>query len=321
MAEVLFNRKGVERLIKCNIDTKMKDIINEFSKQINIESNKLYYIYNDNEIIDGLTFSEHANEFDRFRKKMNIDVYDIKNIEEIDKESDKIYKKYEMLSKDIICPDCKENSFINIIDFKFNFYGCKKNHNKKNITLFNYGESQKLDTDKLKCFQCNKSKIKINQFYICNTCNNTICKECKLNHNINHTIINYKDKNFICKKHNEVFKKFCETCKKDICISCEKEHNNHNIFDLGEILLNKNELFYSANKLEKLLERFNFKVDMIQQILFNMKTMISKYYDIYLINIINYDINKKNYLKYMNFQKRIFIIHMVRNMWVIWIKV
>ena len=296
MAEVLFNRKGVERLIKCNIDTKMKDIINEFSKQINIESNKLYYIYNDNEIIDGLTFFEQANEFDRFRKKMNIDVYNIKNIEEIDKID-------ELFSKDIICPECKENTFLNIKNFKFNFYGCKKNHNKKNITLFKYGESQKLDTDKLKCSQCNMNKIKMNEFYICNTCNNNLCKECKLIHDINHIIIKYEDKNYICRKHNKVYIKYCKNCKEDICISCENEHNNHKIFDLGEILLNKNELFYSANKLEKLIKRFNFKVEMIKLILDKMKKIMIKYYDIYLINIINYDINKKNYsqLKNLNY--------------------
>ena len=300
MAEVLFNREGIEQLIKCNEDTKMKNVLDEYSKQINIGQNKLYYIYKEKEVYDGLTFFDHVDDFDRFRKKMNIDVYEIKNIEEIGDRIGKTFKIDEMLSKNIICPECKENAFLNFKDFKFNFYGCKNNHNKKNITLFEYEKNQKLDTDKLKCSQCNKNKIKINEFYICNTCNNNICKECKLNHDINHIIINYKDKNYICKKHNKVYKKFCKTCKEDICILCNNEHNNHDIFDLGDILLNKNELFYSANKLEKLLKRFQFKVKMIKLILDKMEDMISNYYYIYLINIINYDMNKKNYSQLIN---------------------
>ena len=293
MAEVIFNYGKLERIIKCNIDTKIKDIINEFSKNINIDPDNLYYIYQDNEVIEELTFFEQANEFDRFRKTMNIFAYnkkDIKEINEID----------EMISKDIICPECKENTFLTFKDFKFNFYGCKKNHNKTNITLFKYDESQKLDTNKLKCSQCNTNQVKINELYICNTCNKNICKVCKLNHDKNHIIINYEDKNYICKKHNKEYKKYCKTCKEDICITCENEHNNHNIFNLGEILLNKNELFYSAKKLKKLLKRFNFKIEMIKLILDEMRKMMFKYYDIYLINIINYDMNKKNYSKLKN---------------------
>ena len=38
----------------------------------------------------------------------------------------------------VICPKCKENCFINIIDYKFNLYGCKNNHNIDNILFENY---------------------------------------------------------------------------------------------------------------------------------------------------------------------------------------
>ena len=47
---------------------------------------------------------------------MNILV--IKNI-------DNIKENKKMVSKDIICPECKENTLLNINNFKINLSGCK----------------------------------------------------------------------------------------------------------------------------------------------------------------------------------------------------
>ena len=50
-------------------------------------------------------------------------------------------KKKEIISKDIICPDCKENILINIKDFKINLSRCKNNHNINDIILNKYEET------------------------------------------------------------------------------------------------------------------------------------------------------------------------------------
>ena len=55
-------------------------------------------------------------------------------------------------------------------------------------------------------------------------------------------IINYDDKNYICRKHKESFNKFCKTCNENICILCESKHKGHNIFELSEIIIDKDDL-------------------------------------------------------------------------------
>ena len=122
----------------------------------------------------------------------------------------------EIISKDIICPECKENILIDIKDFKINLYECKNKHKIDNILLNNYENTQKIDISKIICNICNKNNkkdINDNEFYLCNTCNKNICPLCKSIHDKNHMIINYDDKNYICKKHKETFTNYCKICK------------------------------------------------------------------------------------------------------------
>ena len=120
MAEIKFTYEGSNTIIQCDINDKIKDIINKFLIKINKEKNiKLYYLYNGKIINKELTFNEQANQIDKNRKKMNVIVYN--SFEESN-------KKNEILSKDIICFDCKENCLIDIKNFKINFNECKNNH-------------------------------------------------------------------------------------------------------------------------------------------------------------------------------------------------
>ena len=54
----------------------------------------------------------------------------------------------EIISKDIICPECGEIIFINIKDFKINLYGCKNNHKMNNILINKYENNQKINLSK-----------------------------------------------------------------------------------------------------------------------------------------------------------------------------
>ena len=123
MAEIIFNYEGVNTTIQCNENDKIKDIINKFLIKIQKQEDNLYYLYNGNKINNELTFNEQANELDKNRKIMNVLVNDDK-----DKNS-----KNEIISKDIICPECKDNILIDIKNFKINLSECKQNHNKNNI--------------------------------------------------------------------------------------------------------------------------------------------------------------------------------------------
>ena len=116
----------------------------------------------------------------------------------------------EAISKDIICPECKENTLIDINNFKINFHDCKNNHNM-NKKMNEFENTQKININKIICDICNinnKGNTHNNDFYICNTCNKNICPLCKSNHDKNHNIINYDDKRYICKKHNDSFIKY-----------------------------------------------------------------------------------------------------------------
>ena len=58
-----------------------------------------------------------------------------------DKEHNKRIK--DIISKDIICPECKENTLMNMDSFKCNFHGCKNNHNN-DIALNEFSKLKKL---------------------------------------------------------------------------------------------------------------------------------------------------------------------------------
>ena len=94
---------------------------------------------------------------------------------------------------------------------------------------------KKIDTSKIICNQCYKNNIFNKELYICNDCNINLCPLCKYKHEKTHNIINYNDKNYICKKDNDRFIKYCKECKENICFLCISEHNNHNNHNIIEL--------------------------------------------------------------------------------------
>ena len=159
-------------------------------------------------------------------------------------------------SKDIICPTCKEICIYEIKDHKIKLYGCKQNHNKNNIILYSFEETQKIDLNKIICEICNNNKghTHNNEFYKCNTCNKNICPLCKSIHDKNHIIIDYDNKNYICNKHNEFFVKYCKDCKIDLCLSCINEHKNHEFFSYEDELIDIKDLRNKMNNLNMVIK-------------------------------------------------------------------
>ena len=293
--EVIFNYEGIETTIQCNINYKLEEIINKFLLKINPSGNRLnlIYLYNGEGIHKELKFHEHANELDKSRNKMNV------LVDKIDE--DKINKN-EIISKDVICPICKENILINIDNFKVRLHGCKNNHNIKDILLTLYEDTQKIDLSQIICELCKKNDKSVthnNDFYICYTCNKNICPLCKSSHDSSHSIINYDDKNYTCKKHSETFIKFCETCKENMCFMCENEHIGHNFFEFSKIIINKTDLLNTMNDLKIALDKFKSKITN-EEILNRIKTNVDLYYKINNGIINNYNVKKRNYHKLQN---------------------
>ena len=190
-----------------------------------------------------------------------------------------------------------------INSFKINFYDCKNNHKTNNILLNKYEHLQQIDMSKIICDFCKSNNISNtvnNEFYICNTCNKNICPLCKSEHDKEHKIINYKDKNYLCNKHNEIFIKYCKTCKEDICKECESNHNEHYIVDLKGMSVDKNDLLKIMDELKNVIDRFKYRINNIKEIFDKMLNILDNYYKINNDIIINYDMNKKYYHKLMN---------------------
>ena len=169
MVEVNFNYEGINTMVLSNRNNTMKDIIEKFLTKTQKNKNNLNYLYNGQLIKNNLTFKEQANDLDLERNKMNIIVY---NFDET------IERKNEKISKDIICPKCKENILLNIKEFKISLSKCKNNHNITGILLNEFEKTQKINLDKIICNVCqqhNMGTTHNNEFYICNTCNKNIC--------------------------------------------------------------------------------------------------------------------------------------------------
>ena len=197
----------------------MEDIITKFLTTIENkkENMELIYLYNDSIIKSRLTFNEQASESDKKGKKMNIIV--IKIGEDVNKEA-------ETISRDIICPICKENIFIDFDNFKISLHGCKNNHNINNISINQFLKIQKIDTNKIKCEKCS----------------------------------NYDDKNYICKKHKEVFINFCKSCNENLCKLCNDNHKNHDIFEFAKILIDKDDLIKVQEELKIIFDKYKINL-------------------------------------------------------------
>ena len=292
MVEITFIYEGINTIIQSNINEKIKDIIDKFMSKIEKTENNLIFLYNGSKIKEDLTFIEQANESDKKRLKMNILVYNIDKIENNEKK--------EIISKDIICPECKENIFIDIKDFKISFYGCKNNHNINNIILYKYKETQKIDLNKIICDICNKNNkgnTHNNKFYLCNTCDKRICPLCKINHDKDHLVIDYDNRNYICRKHNEPFSKYCQKCNKDICIACSNEHKDHDNIDYCKIFVDKDNLNKINEDLKNSIDKFKYKIEVIKEIFNKMIDILNIYYKINDDMIHDYKTNERNFYK------------------------
>ena len=79
MKKVVFNYKGLDIVIQCKLNDKMKNICQNFANKAQINKDKIYFVYNGkagNQFNEELTFLEMINSEDKKMNKMNILVYD-----------------------------------------------------------------------------------------------------------------------------------------------------------------------------------------------------------------------------------------------------
>ena len=292
MSRVIFIFNTVQNIIQCQNEDLMLNICKRFSSEINIELNKLHFLYNGGKIDYLLTFNEHANDNDKKDGIMNVLVYQ-------DEDNN---NKNIIISKDIICPKCREICLLKIKNYKISFYNCKKNDKLNNILLDEYEYMQKIDQSEIICDDCkseNKSENN-NEFFVCLSCNKNICLLCKSEHDQTHEIIEYTQKNYICKMHNENFHSYCKKCKINLCMICESEHGHkEKIIYFGDIIpkkdIIKNQIDELKNKIAKYNERIKEMVEGITKILNKVSKNLEVYYNINNNILENYEKKKRNY--------------------------
>ena len=252
--EVAFNYNCEVNVIQCYESENIKDIFNKFAtKSFITEPNNLICTYNGSilNINSGLSIFEIANNVDKNQKKMSILVTTALAVDGTDSF---------MISKDIICPICKEICQFIFNKYKITLFGCKNNHTKENNSLKEFEDSQKINISKIICQKCKlnkKSNTNKNKFFYCFDCKINLCPLCKSKHEeTEHYIIDDDNKNYFC-LHKNYFAKFCKTCKKNICIDCEFEHETHETIYFGNIKPENEEVKLKLKEEKKLIDSIN----------------------------------------------------------------
>ena len=164
--------------------------------------------------------------------------------------------------KNIICPKCKEICFININNYKISLNNCKNKHQIENLMIKEFDTKQNFD---LKYILCDKCKIKDMSssenkiFYKWFICNKNLCLQCKSQHDRNHKIIDYDDKDYNSSKHIQPFISYCKNYNKNLCQSCQKEYNEHEIINFNDIMLDESTLENNLRELKKKLKLYKKK--------------------------------------------------------------
>ena len=242
--KIIINFKGNEKNIEINKFTRIGSVLNSYSKEIDKDINNLYFISNGDLINLEKSFSDICE-----KKEISILVYEYEN--ENDNEELKI-------SKNIICPICKEICRIYFKDYKITLNNCKNGHKISKILFEELNNFQKINESKIVCKKCsnNKNETIDNKFYICLNWNINLCPLCRLNHSKNekkNLIIDYDIKSKVCNEHLERFILHCEKCNNDFCDNCNhhKVHKNSFLFKyIKKMKVKRDDLRIKIDKLK-----------------------------------------------------------------------
>ena len=182
MVEVEFNYQQNLINIQSNMTDIFEEIVQKYTIKSNLDINNIYFISNGKIINKEDKLENIMSEENKKDKKIIVLVYSKNSTIKMENNNIKI-------SKDIICPECKEICKYEIKDYKIKLYDCKNGHIKENINLNDFENYQIIDISQIKCDICknnNKSNTFNNEFFICFECNKNLCPLCKSIHDKNY---------------------------------------------------------------------------------------------------------------------------------------
>ena len=289
MVEIEFNFEHRITVIQANLDDTFQDVFNKYFQKSNIALNSVHFVANGIIINPEQKVRSQMNNINNNKIQVLVFLNDEENEENV------ITK-----SKDIICPKCFEPCRIKIDNYKIVLYGCINKHITNNIKIKDFPNTQKINESQIICTRCkikNKGNTPENEFYKCLTCDSNLCLLCKPNHDKEHNIIKYDQKNYICRKHNDTLIQYCEKCEQNICFSCIEEHKGHKTIFLGDIIPNMKEKKDELIEIKNEIKNFNN----------NIKAIINQLNELVKIMEIYYGINK-DILTYFDKKNRNFEI-------------
>ena len=300
MIQIEFSFNQIITEVQANLNDKFENVINKYAQKTLINPETVCFLANGKVMKPEYTVESQLNQMNKEDKKLKVIVNSIN-----EEEKEQVIIK----AKDIICPECFEPCLINLENFHINLHGCVNDHTINNIKVMDFSNTQKINISNIICEQCNmknKGNTYKNEFYRCLTCSKNLCLLCKQNHELNHNIFNYDQKNYICHKHNDSFIKYCQECKSNICILCEKEHLNHKTMFFGDFIPSEEELQEKASSIKTIIDTFNDNLKDIIKKLNDLDRIIKLYYQINIDIINNYNMRNKNYNMFENIKEIFF---------------
>jgi len=279
MIKLMFESRQI--MFQCKSNEYMKDIFKRFAIKMQKNLSEIYFLYGGDVVNEDQELSTYL------KKEKDKEIVILVN--EYDDED----KLLLTLSKDIICPSCKEICILNFKDYKICLDNCKSNHFFESLLFEQFNEFQKIDESKILCnnnnCENNKKESFDSKFYKCCNCKINLCPLCKSAHDKTHKFINYEQKNYICNEHGEKNEKYCKDCNQNLCKLC-KSYSKHKYIPLNTILNNE------GNNMNELRTKINNLKEEIKEITNKFNKIISNleiYYDMTNKIINNYDENKK----------------------------
>ena len=76
MTEILFNLNGIQTIIQCVGEEKMKEIFKRYASKIQADLNSIYFIYGGNKVNEELSLNEINNQMNNNEERINILVFE-----------------------------------------------------------------------------------------------------------------------------------------------------------------------------------------------------------------------------------------------------